>query len=190
LDMGHLKLYLIAAACENMGIGYKNDLPWKLKNEMAYFNRMTHAVSDTGSGNINVVLMGRNTWDSIPDKFRPLKNRLNVVLTTRDDIKSLPGVVSFSNWDEAMIQLSTSHQFKNVEKVWVIGGSSVYKKALESVNCHRIYLTRILKDFECDVFFPQFDATNFNLIRDPAVSVEDQEENGIKYRFEVYERKV
>ena len=59
---------------------------------------------------------------------------------------------------------------------------------MESPECHRIYLTRILKDFECDVFFPEVDQSRFKLVKDPEVPEEEQEENGIKYRFEVYEK--
>jgi dihydrofolate reductase len=59
---------------------------------------------------------------------------------------------------------------------------------MESAHCHRIYLTRILKDYQCDVFFPEVESTQFTLIKDPNVSEEVQEEDGVKYRFEVYEK--
>lgn len=74
-----LKLYLIAAACEDLGIGMNGNLPWKLKTEMAYFSRMTSKTNNENKR--NVVLMGRKTWDSIPPKYKPLSNRINMVLT-------------------------------------------------------------------------------------------------------------
>lgn len=74
-----------------------------------------------------------------------------------------------------------------VEKIWVIGGSSVYKAALESPNFHRLYLTRIKKYFECDTFFPEL-PTNLGLVNDPDVPDGIQEENGIQFEYKVYER--
>ena len=74
-------LTLIVAATVSNGIGHNGGLPWKLSREMAYFKRVTSAAP---SGKHNLVLMGRNTWESIPTKFRPLVGRLNVVLSSRD----------------------------------------------------------------------------------------------------------
>ncbi|XP_026316371.1 dihydrofolate reductase-like isoform X3 [Hyposmocoma kahamanoa] len=77
--MSKVKLNLIAAACDNMGIGVNGTLPWRLKNEMAYFSKMTSGVTD--SSKKNAVIMGRQTYDCIPDKYRPLSGRVNIVLT-------------------------------------------------------------------------------------------------------------
>jgi len=186
-----IKLYVIAAACENMGIGYKNDLPWRLRNEMAYFNRMTRTTVDPGSGKINAVLMGRRTWESVPTKFRPLPGRLNVVLSTNADAESLgigENVLLCSKWNEVVEKLGELKESKEVDKVWVVGGSGIYKMAIESPLCYRIYLTRVLKSFDCDTFFPEFDKSQFKMIVDPDVPVDEQEENGIRYKFEVYEK--
>ena len=68
---------IIAAICKNRGIGFKNQLPWKLKNEMQYFQKLT-----TGNGN-NAVVMGKNTWNSLPKK--PLPKRFHIVLTSNPD---------------------------------------------------------------------------------------------------------
>lgn len=75
----HLKLYLIAAASENLGIGINGNLPWRLKSEMAFFTHMTSKTKDIKKK--NVVVMGRRTWDCIPPKYRPLQGRINIVLT-------------------------------------------------------------------------------------------------------------
>jgi dihydrofolate reductase len=183
-----LKLNVIVAACDNMGIGYKNALPWKLRKEMAYFARMTTFSENPGSSKKNVVLMGRRTWESIPEKFRPLKNRVNIVLS-RGTLKETPSNVStFKSWDEAIQNLSTSERQSEIDKVWVIGGCELFKMAMESSLCYRIYLTRIMQSFECDVFLPEFDKEKFRLVNDENVSQELQEEDGIQYRFEVYER--
>ncbi|KAH9628953.1 hypothetical protein HF086_016665 [Spodoptera exigua] len=81
--MSRVKLNLIAAACENMGIGVNGALPWRLKKEMAYFTTMTTKVKDPSK--VNAVIMGRRTWDCIPDKYRPLSDRVNIVLTHNVD---------------------------------------------------------------------------------------------------------
>ena len=80
-----MKVSLIVAGCKVkgndglLGIGSKGQLPWRMKKEMQYFTRMTK-----GEGQ-NAVLMGRNTWESIPSKFRPLKERYNVIITSKAD---------------------------------------------------------------------------------------------------------
>ncbi|KAK9302128.1 hypothetical protein QLX08_005741 [Tetragonisca angustula] len=180
-----MNLYLIAAACEGMGIGVKGTLPWKLKNEMAFFASMTTNTKDPDKK--NVVLMGRRTWDCIPKKHRPLQNRINIILTSQ--------VLDYGN--DAIVCKSIPHALEviakpplkdQVERIWVIGGSSVYKAAMESLNFHRLYLTRIKKHFDCDTFFPPI-PNNFVLTQDPNIPQGVQEENDIQFVYEVYERK-
>ncbi|KYQ50751.1 Dihydrofolate reductase [Trachymyrmex zeteki] len=177
------KLELIAAACENMGIGVNGDLPWRLKTEMAYFTRMT--TNTKYKNKRNVVLMGRRTWECIPEKYRPLKDRINMVLTSQ----------SLDYGDDAITCKSIPHAFdvisgmqNQVERVWVIGGSSVYKSAMESPHFGRLYLTRIKKKFECDTFFPSI-SNDLVLIEDPMIPQGIQEEKGIEFVYEVYERR-
>ena len=71
-------LTLIVAATISNGIGQSSRLPWRLPQEMAYFARVT---SSAPEGARNAVVMGRKTWESIPGKFRPLRDRLNVVIS-------------------------------------------------------------------------------------------------------------
>ena len=73
------RLTLIVAATRNNGIGQNSQLPWRLSKEMAYFKRVT---TNAPEGSLNAVVMGRNTWESIPAKFRPLNKRLNVVVSS------------------------------------------------------------------------------------------------------------
>ncbi|KYN16429.1 PREDICTED: dihydrofolate reductase isoform X2 [Trachymyrmex cornetzi] len=177
------KLELIAAACENMGIGINGDLPWRLKTEMAYFTYMT--INTEHKNKRNVVLMGRRTWECIPKKYRPLKDRINMVLTSQ----------SLDYGDDAITCKSIPHALdiisgmqNEVERIWVIGGSSLYKSAMESSYFGRLYLTRIKKKFECDTFFPSI-PNDLVLIDDPTVPQGIQEEKGIKFVYEVYERR-
>lgn len=75
-----LKATLIVAQDPSRGIGSKGKLPWRLSKEMRYFAQATTAAPE---GKHNAVLMGRTTWESIPKKFKPLKDRLNVVLSSK-----------------------------------------------------------------------------------------------------------
>ena len=71
---------LIVAACgKSLGIGNNGQLPWRLRKEMKHFASLTSTTKDPNL--CNAVIMGRKTWESIPVKFRPLKNRLNVILS-------------------------------------------------------------------------------------------------------------
>lgn len=174
--------FVIAACCKNNGIGYMNRLPWRLKNELAYFNKMTTESHEPSHKNI--VIMGRKTWASIPPKYRPLSDRTNVVLSrtvsTIDDRDSVDHI--FSSLPDALEGVS---QLRNKGQVWVIGGQSIYEEALRLPQCKKIYLTRIDKEFECDTFFPEIDEEIYKPLQVPD---EDQEEDGIKYKFTVYER--
>lgn len=180
-----LKLNLIAAACENGGIGINGRLPWSLKSEMNFFTNMT-----TKTNNINkknVVLMGRRTWECIPKKYRPLENRINIVLSSQllklgneaFVCKSIPSALEF---------ISKSNLKEQVENVWVIGGSNVYKDAMESPNFHRLYLTEVKKHFDCDTFFPKI-PDDFVTIEDLSIPQGIQEEKGINFIYKIYEKK-
>ncbi|XP_054751239.1 dihydrofolate reductase-like [Lytechinus pictus] len=186
--MAEKKLNLIAAACTSsgkMGIGINGNLPWRLRQEMAYFERLTNTPQLEGMK--NAVIMGRKTWFSIPEKFRPLQDRINVVLS--NTLTECPSGADHlcSSVSEAVKLLSSPPHSQTVDMLWIIGGSAVYKAGIESSCCHRIYLTRVLKEIECDTFFPEFDLEKFKLVVDPAVSQEIQEEKGIQYKFEIYE---
>ncbi|KAG5888002.1 hypothetical protein JTB14_016626 [Gonioctena quinquepunctata] len=180
-----IKLNLIAAACENMGIGKNNNLPWRLKTEMEYFTRLTTKTED--SEKKNIVIMGRRTWDSIPKKFKPLGKRINFVLSRSElDLKNYEDVYSFKSLEECIERLEDDEFRKLYEHVWVIGGSHIYKEAMESNNFYRLYLTKILKHFDCDTFFPELPP---NLVKtsDPDVPEGKQIENDIEFVYNVYE---
>jgi len=77
------RLTLIVAATSTNGIGKGGQLPWRLPKEMAYFAKVTSAAPE---GKTNAVIMGRNTWESIPPKFKPLQRRTNIVLSRNKDL--------------------------------------------------------------------------------------------------------
>ncbi|XP_002734344.2 dihydrofolate reductase-like [Saccoglossus kowalevskii] len=175
----------IAAVCNDMGIGVNGMLPWDLPKESDYYNRIT---SDTKKGGKqNAVVMGRKTWNSLPGR---LDGRYNVVLSRH--LKERPTGVDLvaTSLVDAVKQLSDPPLADKVDKVFILGGSGIYKESVESPLCFRIYLTRIMADYECDTFFPEFNTNLFHLVSDPDVPCEIQEEKGIQYKFEVYEKKV
>ncbi|KAG9244651.1 dihydrofolate reductase-like domain-containing protein [Calycina marina] len=190
--MAARELTLIVAATNKMGIGLAGTLPWiGLKKELSYFARVTKRA---GPGTINAVVMGRKTWESIPPRFRPLKDRLNVVISSG----STDAEFTISNMETALDFLGS----KLVQrKAFVIGGGQMYKASLEHKEAKRILLTRVLGDFECDTFFPielNEDGTADGWLRKSKQELDEwvgetvpegiQEENETKYVFEMWER--
>lgn len=135
---------LIAALTQNRLIGRNNDLPWHLPDDMKYFMQTT-----TG----HVVIMGRKNYDSLPAKFKPLKDRFNIVITNQADLHA-PGTITVNTWNGAL-QAAQLHAGDESE-VFVIGGAQIYRLALAQAD--RLYLTEIQANIDGDVFFPEVDA--------------------------------
>ncbi|XP_028660524.1 dihydrofolate reductase [Erpetoichthys calabaricus] len=188
-SMGRL-LKCIVAVCPNMGIGKNGNLPWhptRLSNEFKHFQKMT--MTPSSEGRQNVVIMGRKTWFSIPERNRPLKNRINIVLSR--ELQEPPQGAHYvaDSLTSALSLLESSELSTKVDEVWVIGGSSLYKEVMETASEHYLFVTRILQEFECDTFLPDIKVDQYRLLPEfPGISDEIQEENGIKYKFEVYKR--
>lgn len=139
-------IHLIVAHDKNLGIGKNNDLPWHLPTDMAYFKKIT--TEQTGKTR-NTLIMGRKTWDSIPERFRPLPNRTNIVLSRSK--QDLPfGVLQEKSLDKA-IELA-----EDESKIFVIGGGQIFKEALAHPKCRTLYITRIDKSYDCDTFFGDY----------------------------------
>lgn len=133
---------IIAAMTPSRVIGQGNNLPWKksdVKGEMKWFTEAT-----TGS----IVVMGRKTWDSFPDRFRPLPHRTNVVVSRTLQNVDAAGAIIFRTLDEALQKYSQ-------EDIWVIGGAEIYTQALPYVE--ELYITYLDNEFAGDVFFPEFE---------------------------------
>ncbi|KAM4638533.1 dihydrofolate reductase isoform 1-T1 [Amazona ochrocephala] len=209
----------IVAVCQNMGIGKDGSLPWPpLRNEYKYFQRMTstsqveglceshalpgrrgsreeaetgHLIQTDQRGKQNALIMGKKTWFSIPEKNRPLKDRINIVLSR--ELKETPKGAHYvsKSLDDALLLLDSPELKSKVDMVWIVGGTSVYKAAMEKPINHRLFVTRILQEFESDTFFPEINYKDYKLLTEyPGVPADIQEENGIQYRFEVYEKAV
>lgn len=133
--------------------------------------------------------MGRKTYFGIPESKRPLPGRLNVVLTSEKEKYNFPPeVVVVSSMVEALNEIQSENVHNKIENVWIVGGHSVYKETMDSPHCYRIYFTKIMATFDCDAFFPQI-PDNFELVpNDDDIPCDIQEENGIKYQYQTYEK--
>jgi len=133
---------LIVAISENRAIGLNNKLLWHLPADMAFFKEKT-----TG----HHIITGRKNYESIPEKYRPLPNRVNIVLS-RDTDYQAPGAIGFNDLKKA-IEFAIS---EGEEEVFIIGGGFVYAQALKEGLVDKMYITHVNEYFEGDTFFPEF----------------------------------
>lgn len=149
----------------NGAIGKNGALPWKNSTDMKYFRDLTTTTSDASKN--NAVIMGRKTYDSIG---APLKKRVNIVVTRDTRNKStIPNLTFQQSLDAATISATAT---TTVENIFVIGGESVYKEALNHPQCRHIYLN--LVSTKCDVedadaFFPTIDPAKYKLISEKLI---------------------
>jgi dihydrofolate reductase/thymidylate synthase len=158
--------YIIVAIDSNSGIGKNNSLPWDLKKDLRHFSEITKG---------NVVIMGKHTWLSIPEKHKPLKDRINIVISSSLEIKNTD-VKVFKSINDALEYAYTI----NCNDVYFIGGNKIYKEVIDKNLYDGIYLTQIYKKFECDTFFPNF--CKNNIISESEI----YEENNISFQFKYY----
>ncbi|OQR77513.1 dihydrofolate reductase-like [Tropilaelaps mercedesae] len=188
--MSALPLCVVVAMCKtSKGIGHQGSLPWgsKLPKEMKHFARVTTQTSDPNK--CNAVIMGRRTWESIPEKRKPLPRRFNIVISSTLSQDSVPNDVQIARSFEEALELAQNirRPDKAVERIMVIGGTQVYEEAVRHRSIDTVYLTEILAEFECDTFL-NLDETKFADVYDVAVSKDEQEENGIHYRYRVLKK--
>lgn len=168
---------IIVAADQARGIGRGNALPWRLPGEMAYFKRVT---SEARANCQNAVVMGRKTYESIPEKFRPLPGRKNVVLTRAASLGAPSSVAQASTLDAAIASLAHD---RAVDRIFVIGGGTVYLEALQHPQCEQVLLTQVHAIFGCDTFLPELPAA-FALVRQDG----PHQDQDVRYTFETYAR--
>ncbi len=138
-----MKVALIVAMDLDRGIGKNNDLMWHLPADMRFFKQTTLG---------QVVVMGRKNYDSIPEKYRPLSDRENVVLTRNKNFKAENCVVLhdlFSVWEK--------YQDEAERTIFIIGGGEIYRLALESNLVEEMYITHVNGHYDAETFFPEFD---------------------------------
>jgi dihydrofolate reductase len=137
-----MKVSLIVAMDRERGIGKNNDLMWHLPADMKFFRETT-----TG----HIVVLGRKNYESIPERFRPLPNRENAVLSRSEDFEA-EGCVVFHSLDACF-----EHYRNEVDRiVYIIGGGQIYEQALRSGKVEEMYITHVDRTFGADTFFSEF----------------------------------
>ena len=161
-------LSLIAGVGRDGAIGRDNGLLWHLPGDLPRFKALTMG---------HAVIMGRKTWDSLPERFRPLPGRRNLVLSRQPGLQ-LAGAEVFRTLEDALAACAAD------DAVFVIGGAQIYTQALPLAD--RLELTEVEADFpDADAFFPAWDRGAFvEGVRETQVSAE-----GWRYDFVTYQRK-
>lgn len=145
----------VVAMDRNRLIGAGGELPWRLPDDMKHFREITMG---------KMVLMGRITYESIPERFRPLSGRTNVILTKQKDYVA-PGCLIVHTLDEALTAAADEPELV------VIGGAQLYEQLLSRAD--RIYLTLVEGEFKGDAYFPELDMSQW---QERASLAHDQDE--------------
>jgi dihydrofolate reductase len=155
---------VVAWAGPDRVIGRAGGLPWRLPSDMRHFRELT-----TGG----TVVMGRRTWESIPERFRPLPDRRNIVLSSAGS--AFAGAEGFTSLESALAAAGTD--------AYIIGGGATYAETLPLAD--RVYATEIAEAVAGDTFFPALDPADWVVTSSsPPVA-----ENGHAFTINVYDRR-
>jgi dihydrofolate reductase len=152
---------IVAAVARNGCIGKDGALPWRISEDMKRYRDVTMG---------KVVVMGRKTWESIPERYRPLPGRTNVVVTGQASYPLPPGVERAASLEEALVAHAT-------DEVVINGGAAIYRQAMDRADT--LDITHVDRDVDGDTFFPTID---------PAVWKETWREDHPGFSFVTYER--
>lgn len=161
---------LIFAQSSNGFIGKDGQLLFQIPEDMKRFKDLTEG---------GVVIMGRKTWESLPEKFRPLPNRTNIVLT-RERVGNFENAEIATDLESVLLNLHRQSE----TNVWIIGGESVYSEAIEYADV--IHQTLVTKEFEGDARAPFIEPE----VWVPETGKPFKEHQGLYYQFNTYRRKV
>lgn len=148
---------IIVCVDKDKGIGKDNSIPWDIKQDRSNFNSITTSI--VNNKEFNILIMGRNTYDSLPDSFITTNKRKLYVLTT--DTQSInirfSNTYIFNTWNQILINIYYSYivnKNNKLNKVFIIGGEQIYIYAINNLNLDKLYLTKINKSYNCDRFIP------------------------------------
>jgi dihydrofolate reductase len=169
------RISLIVAIAENHVIGKDNDLIWFLPKDLKYFKDMTSN---------HFVIMGRRNYFSIPEKFRPLPGRTNVVVTRQKDIIRDENVIVVDSVEEG-IRLALE---AGDTEPFIIGGGQIYHYALKHDLVDRMYITHVHHQFEGDTYFPHFMPEKWRKVSEERVDKDHR--HPYDFSFLVFDKKV
>ena len=158
---------LVVAVAKNRAIGKDNHLLCHLPEDMRHFREVTLG---------KPVIMGRKTWESLPEAFRPLPGRHNIVVS-RNAAYQAEGATVVTSLEEALAQAG------NVEQVSIIGGADIFRLALPIADI--LDMTEIEADFDADTFFPEFRQEDWQEISRKT----QQSQSGLTFSFVEYRRR-
>jgi dihydrofolate reductase len=161
---------LIVAVAENGVIGKNNALIWHLPADMKFFKEKTMG---------HCVISGRKNYESIPEKFRPLPGRTNIVITRQKDYPA-PGAIVVGSLEEAIEKAKKTGD----EEIFIIGGAEIFNQSMRYAD--RIYYTKIHHSFEGDVFFEEPDSHQWKE-QSRTQGIED-EKNKYPHEFIVFDK--
>lgn len=168
-------LHIIVAMDNLNGIGREGGIPWHIAADLKRFSALTTKTDDTAKQ--NAVIMGRKTWDSLPVRFRPLPRRKNLVLSLGHT--DFLGAVHCGSFSSA---LRTAERDPEVESLFVIGGSELYRWALP--HAASLYITYVTGEFNCDVVFPAI-PKEFAVV---AMGEAQVTPDGVEFKYAQYQR--
>ncbi len=160
------RIIAIAAIGKNRGLGKGNDLLYKIPEDFERMHKVTMG---------HPLIMGRKTWESIPEKRRPLSGRANIVVTRQTDFAPEGAIVLHSIEDA----IAKAREL-DTEKIYIFGGAEIYKAALPYTD--QLYLTVIDAEKDADVFFPDY--SEFTKV----ISEEKGEYQGLEYTYLTLDR--
>lgn len=170
---------IVLAIDSEFGIAKDGKIPWNIKDDLKHFQKITTSNNNENENEnkTNIIIMGRKTADTFK---KPLKNRLNIVITSKPNYRLEEGFEIYSDLNECFQQLRSN---ENTGDVFIIGGNGLISSIGDNMRyCRQIYLTEIEKDFECDTHV-KFDLKNY----DREIIESKVTEDNIVYKFVKYE---
>lgn len=156
-------------------IGFQGDMPWHLPEDLAHFKALTHG---------HCVIMGRRTWESLPARFRPLRGRVNIVVTSLDSLDGALVARSLTGALDAADALVESGELAAGATRWIIGGARMFAAAIDTAD--GLEITEIDLAVTGDTFAPAIPAHTWQPI---AKSPWELSAGGAQYRFVTYTRR-
>lgn len=164
---------IIAAVAENRIIGKDNDLIWNLPADMKFFKETT-----TG----HAVIMGRKNYYSIPEKYRPLPGRQNIIISRQKAFEA-PDCIVANSVEEGIKKAAEI----NPGEIFIIGGGEIFTYSITHKLANRLYITHIHHSFNGDVYFPEFDMSNWH--QKTIRKYDADEKNPFPFTIVQYDRK-
>lgn len=195
-----VEISLIVCKTIDNGIGYHNNLLFKIKKDMDFFK--TSTITTNNSNKQNAILMGYNTWESIPNKFKPLNNRINIVITDKhydymiqeNNLKYNNQLVIYNNLSNSIKQLK---QRNDIDNLFIIGGQNIYNSIIQMNIIDKLYLTTIfykLPEHFIDTYINTINIDLYKLDKSSEIYKEDiyiyplKKYDLVEYQFNIYSK--